>query len=297
VTICCGLPLFQEAGVPPGFTLWPYQKVWWARLRNQLGYQIINLLTRPLWQQVLKQREHWRLPPYRCREDAYSPLAQICQIPQALDFPREKLPPWFHYVGSLKSPTGIEPVSANDLDFPFEKLNGKPLIYASIGTLQNRNWNIFRTISEACLDLDVQLLIDMGDPAADPTKTDFPGALVFPFPPLQKIIGKASLVITHGGTIVINCLQSGVPMVTIPITSDHSGTAARIARVGAGEIVTLKNLSVATLRAAIEKVLCDQNYRDNAIELAAEIKKSGGVSQAVNVIEQAIETRKPVLST
>jgi UDP:flavonoid glycosyltransferase YjiC (YdhE family) len=34
--------------------------------------------------------------------------------------------------------------------FPYEKLTGKPLIYASMGTLQNRVEHVFREIAAAC---------------------------------------------------------------------------------------------------------------------------------------------------
>lgn len=297
ITICSALPLNQEQSVPPSSTLWQYQNVWWAKVRNQFAYQLSNYFTRPIWDLVVDQRSQWQLPAYRNLEDSYSPLAQICQFPKALDFPREKLPPWFHYVGSLKNPSGVEPIYSKDQDFPFEIIQEKPLIYSSLGTLHNKDWDIFRTISEACLDLNVQLVIDLSDPKAEPQNANFPGAFVYSFAPHQKMIDNASLVVTHGGSTVINCLKAGVPMVAIPITSDHPGIAARVARVGACEVVPLRGLSVTRLRNSIEKVLHNQSYRNNAAKLSTEIQKSGGLFRAVDIIEQALETRAPVLST
>ncbi|PSR19694.1 glycosyl transferase family 1 [filamentous cyanobacterium CCP3] len=297
ITICNGLPLNQEPNVPPSNTLWAYRKVWWATLRNQFGHQMLRYLTRPIWKLIVEQREQWKLTAYHSRENAYSPLAQICQFPEVLDFPRENLPPWFHYVGSLKNPSGVEPIYSDNQNFSFEIVEKKKLVYASLGTLHNRDWKIFRTISEACLELDVQLVIDLGNPMVDTSKADFPGAIVLPFAPHQKIINRASLVITHAGSTVINCLQAGVPMVAIPITNDHPGIAARVARVGACEVVPLGNLSVTTLRACIEKVLFTQSYQNNAVKLSAEIQKSGGVFRAADIIEQAIKTKAPVLGT
>lgn len=299
VSICSGLPLQQEPGIPPNSSLWKYRNVWWDKLRNQLGHHALNYLTRSIWDTVIEQRRRFKLPAYLHRDDAFSPLAQICQFPKALDFPREKLPPWFHYVGSLKSQSGIEPIYCNqNKNFPSGILGHKPLIYASLGTsiFNRRKEDIFQIISEACLELDVQLLIDLGDPAADSSKTDFPGALVFPFAPHQQIIDRASLVITHAGSTVINCLQVGVPMVAIPITHDHPGIAARIARAGAGEVVPLGHLGTTTLKNCIEKVLSEPGYRANAERLSDEIKKSGGLPRAVDIIEQAINTRAPVIN-
>ncbi len=296
INVCSALPFNQEPGIPPNYTLWPYQDSWWARLRNQCGHYLMRSLTRSVWELILQQRKLWGLYPYLHREDAYSPFAQIYQLPKSLDFPRKQLPSWGHYVGSLKSPSGIEPGSDNDRDFPFEILGKKPLIYASLGTLQNKKRKIFHTIAEACLELDVQLLIDLGDPTADPSKTDFPGALVFSFPPHQKIIDRSSLVITHAGSTVINCLQAGVPMVAIPITSDQPGTAARIDRVGAGEMISLNQLNATTLKACIKKVLDESSYKKQAEKLSIEIQRSGGLTRAVDIIEQVIKTKAPVFN-
>lgn len=298
VSICNNLPLHQEPGVPPSVTLWKYQNIWWAKLRNQLSHHVLNYLARSIWNLVLEQRKQWKLPAYRHQEDFHSPLAQICQFPEVLDFPRKRLPPWFHYVGSLKSQSNIEPTYSKNQDLPFEIPGKKPLIYASLGTIfHSRKLKVFRTISQACSELDVQLVIDLGDPTADPSKTDLPGAIVFPFAPHQKIIDRASLVITHAGSTVINCLQARVPMVAIPITSasDLLGIAARIAHAGAGEVISLGRLNPTTLRICIEKVLNEPRYRTNTERLSVEVQKSGGLTRAVDIIEQVIKTRAPVI--
>ncbi|PSR19692.1 glycosyl transferase family 1 [filamentous cyanobacterium CCP3] len=297
VTVCGAVPINQEPGIPPVYTHWAYQNIWWAKLRNQLGYQLLNYLTRPIWNMILLQRKKWNLPLYRCQEDAFSNLAQICQMPEALDFPREKRPSSFHYVGSLKNPSGVEAGYSNKQDIPFEISKEKPLIYASLGTLQSGNQKIFRCIAEACLQLEVQLVIDLGNPSADPSSVNLLEAIVLPFAPQQKLINKARLVITHAGSTAINCLEAGVPMVAIPITSDQPGMAARLARAGASEVIPLSHLTVPKLKACIEKVLSDQSYRDSAIELSDNIQKSGKVCRAADIIEQAIKTKAPVLGT
>mgnify|MGYP003536483685 FL=1 len=297
ITICNALPINTEPGIPPYFTHWRYENTWWAKLRNQLGTVLINYLTRSIRTIVGEQREKWHLQQYPARDDAYSQIAQIAQLPQELDFPREQIVPWFHYVGPLKNSSEIEPVSLNSQHFPFEQLNGKPLIYANLGTLQSHNWKIFDYIAEACLDFDVQLVISLGNPNADPAQTNFPGnPLVVPFPPHQQLINRADLVITHAGSTAVSCLSSGVPMVAVPITTDQPGMAARVARVGAGEVVPLAKLSVPRLKIAIKQVLEDRSYRDNAAKLRAAIQNAGGVNYAANVVEQAIDTNTSVLN-
>lgn len=298
ITVCNALPSNAEPGVPPFFTHWGYEDIWWVKIRNQLGHFLRNYMARDIWKMLNQQRVQWHLPTYKNRDSCYSQLAQIAQIPQELDFPRKKIVPWFHYVGPLKNPADIEPVYVQNHSFPFEKLNNKPLIYASLGTLQNHNWGIFHSIAEACLDIDAQLVISLGNPSADLSKANFPGnPLVVTFAPHQQLINRADLIITHAGTTALSSLSSGVPMIAIPITADQPGMAARIAHAGAGEFIPLAKLNVSRLKIAINRVFQDQTYRDNAAKLRSAIQEAGGVDYAANIVEQVIHTQAPVLNS
>ena len=42
---------------------------------------------------------------------------------------------------------------------PYERLDGRPLVYASLGTLQGSKIGLFRAIAEACAPLPVQLVV------------------------------------------------------------------------------------------------------------------------------------------
>jgi MGT family glycosyltransferase len=298
ITLCNALLINREAGVPPYFTHWNYSKAWWARLRNQLGNSFLNRITQPFWEVIVQQRHQWKLPTYSCRNDAYSQLAQICQLPAEYDFPRDNLPQCFHYTGPLQDPSGLEPVFFPSISFPFEKLTGKPLIYASLGTLQNRKWEIFHSIAEACLGLDAQLVISLGNPNSQESGSTLPGSpIVVPYAPHQQLIERASVIVTHAGmNTVLGALSSGVPLVAIPVTNEQPGIATRIARTGAGEVVPLARLSVSRLRAAIERVLTEDSYKKNASRLQEAIRRVGGVNRAADVIEQAVSTEKPVLA-
>jgi zeaxanthin glucosyltransferase len=298
ITVCNALPINREPGVPPNFTAWKAENSWLARRRNQLGHALLAYLTRSIWDLLVQQRQMWQLPPHQNRDDGYSKLAQLAQLPQELDFPRERLVPWFHYVGSLKDREDREPVSLNRQDFPWEKLTGKPLIYANLGTLQSHNWEVFRCIAAACLNIDAQLVISLGNPNADPAQTNFPGnPLVVPFPPHQQLINRAALVVTHAGSTAVSCLSSGVPMVAIPITTDQPGMAARVARVGAGEVVPLAKLSVPKLQQAIDRVLTQPSYRDSAKKLSAAIERAGGVKYAADIVDRVLQNRAPALNS
>ena len=85
-------------------------------------------------------------------------------------------------------------------------------------------------------------------------------------------------------------------MVAIPIASDQPGVAARIAWTGTGEMIPLKKVSVEKIRFAIQKVLSEDFYKQNALRLQEAIHRAGGKSKAADVIERVMATGKPVVA-
>ncbi|MDZ8081957.1 MAG: glycosyltransferase [Nostoc sp. DcaGUA01] len=297
VTVCNALLINIEDGVPPYFTHWGNDQGWWYRLRNRAGNFLLDRLSLKISDLVVNQRRRWNLPPYVKAEDAAGKLAHICQLPAEFDFPREQLPQCLHYTGPLQDPSGLEPISSS-ISFPFEKLSHRPLIFAALGTLQNRKEEIFQTIAEACIGLDVQLVISLGQPERKESVPNLPGSpLVVAYAPQQQLISRSILTITHAGmNAVLGALSSGVPLVAIPITNEQPGIAARIAYTGTGEFVPLSGLTVSKLRDNINRVLTEDSYKKNALRLQQAIRSAGGVTHAADIIEKVVFTKKPVLA-
>lgn len=285
VSVCCALMLNREPSIPPFNTSWQYNPAWWAKLRNQAAYRLLDQLAKPIRQIISDYRQNRNLSPFRNREEAYSQLAQICQQPPQFEFPRQCLPSHFHFTGPYTNPASREIA-----DFPFEKLTEQPLIYASLGTVQNRQVEMFQTIAAACQDLDVQLIIALGGGATPESMPKLPGnPLVVGYAPQLDILQRASLTITHAGmNTTLESLSQGVPMVAIPIANDQPGVASRIAWTGTGEVVPLKQLNVSRLKSAITRVMSDSNYKVNAVKIQRSIEQAGGVKRATDIIESVV---------
>jgi zeaxanthin glucosyltransferase len=293
ISVCCALMLNFEVGIPPFNTTWPYSPAWWAKLRNQFSYQLLARIVQPILKTVAARRQLWNLPPHIYPNDPLSKLAQICQQPPEFEFPRQHLPPSFHFTGPYSRPNSREPAY-----FPFEKLTGQPLIYASMGTLQNQLSGVFKNIAQACVGLDAQLVIALGGGSDPKSLPDLPGdPLVVGYAPQLELLQKATLTITHAGmNTALESLSNGVPMVAIPIANDQPGVAARIAWTGTGEVVSLAKSGSPKLRAAVKRVLTDDKYKQNAVRLQAAIRRAGGVSRAADIVEQVAQTRQPVFA-
>jgi len=157
VSIACFPPLLQDNTIPPFLFGWRYDAGWLGRLRNRIGSKLLKRVAWPVYKEMNVQRLRWGLAPLRQTVEGLSRLAQIAQLPEALEFPVANKPEWLHYTGPFVDRQVREPVA-----FPWERLDGRPLVYGSMGTLQNGSEKMFRTIAEACTGLDVQLVLSMG---------------------------------------------------------------------------------------------------------------------------------------
>jgi UDP:flavonoid glycosyltransferase YjiC (YdhE family) len=138
ISICSAVVMNRETSIPPNVTNWDYNPSLLGQLRNRLGYKTLSRIVQPITNVINDYRNQWKLPIPKSPNERYSQLAQISQQPAELEFPRQQLPACFHFTGPFHSPVGR--ISFN---FPYEKLTGQPLIYASMGTIQNRLIYIF----------------------------------------------------------------------------------------------------------------------------------------------------------
>jgi zeaxanthin glucosyltransferase len=214
-----------------------------------------------------------------------SKLAVITQTPKEFDFPGIPWPAQFHYAGPLHDNEGREPSS-----FTWEKLSGKPLVYASLGTLVNGLDHVYKTILEAVAKLTgVQVVLSIGKNVNPEELGPIPSnAIVVRSAPQIELLRRAALCITHAGlNTVLESLAQGVPMVAIPIAYDQPGIAARIAYHGVGEFLHLEDLTVERLLELIQTILNNTNYRDKARHFQKVIEEARGLDTAANLIEQA----------
>jgi MGT family glycosyltransferase len=216
-----------------------------------------------------------------------SKLAVITQTPKEFDFPGISWPAQFHYAGPFHDDEGREPVL-----FPWDKLTDKPLIYASLGTLVNGLYDVYKHVLEAVEPLeDVQVVLSIGKNINPENLGPIPSnTIVVRSAPQIELLKRAALCITHAGlNTTLESLAHGVPMVAIPIGYDQPGTAARIAHHGTGEFIEVDELTTDRLKGLIEKVLQDPSYRERADYFQKVISKTRGLDVAADIIEQTFE--------
>lgn len=219
-------------------------------------------------------------------------LARIAQQPPGFDFPKPEGPRALHYTGPWHHIAQQQPPD----DFPWDHLDDRPLIYASLGTIQNRTPTLFRKIIDSVRGDDVQLVLSLGRREAlwdDPIPEN---VLVVPFAPQLALLARSDLAITHAGlNTALECLAAGVPMLCLPITNDQPGVAARVEWVGAGRWLSPRAASPTRLRALRQELLTNPSFRQVAQKFQRDIAQAPGARLAADLIERLLAPTGDIL--
>jgi len=258
-----------------------------GRLQNALLHVSIFRMRGPVRRRLDRIRRLTGLGPIRASEKEFPALAHITQLPECVDFPRST-PRNFYYTGPF-----LDAASRPMMEFPWERLDGRPVVYASLGTTRKSDLAIFRLAAEACDRLNLQLVISLGGRRNPETLVGLPGnPVVVREAPQLELIKRADVVITHGGlNTALETLMEGKPMIAIPSFFDQPAVAARLERLGVAEVLRADKVSAEQIRVALAKVFSDPIYRGSAKEMQARIISARGLERAADVIEELLEKR------
>jgi len=291
VQVSTGLHLDFSGTTPPFFFSWPHETTPEAFTRNLEGIKAAGEVFAPVVPVAMSYAEKVGLQiDWSDFTATTSKLAVMTQTPKEFDFPGIPWPAHFHYTGPFHDIEGRDPIS-----FPWEKLTGNPLVYASMGTLVNGLERVYKIILQAVGQLsDIQLVLSVGaNINLDDLGTIPPNVIVVRTAPQLELLKRAALCITHAGlNTALESLAQGVPMVAIPIAYDQPGIAARVSYHGVGEFLEIEDLAVERVQGLIQQVLENPRYREKARWFRKVIAQTRGLDVAADVIEQAF--RLPV---
>jgi zeaxanthin glucosyltransferase len=277
-----------SGATPPCFFSWPHESSPEALIRNRVGVETAAEMFAPLKPLAMSYADKMGLEiDWSDFAATTSKLAIITQTPKEFDFPGIPWPAHFHYTGPFHDKNAREAVA-----FPWKELNGKPLVYTSMGTLVNGLAKVYKTILRAVGQLpDIQVVLSVGENVDPESFGIFPSnVVVVRRAPQIELLKRASLCITHAGlNTALESLAEGVPMVAIPIGYDQPGVAARIAHHGVGEFVDIEDVTVEKVRGLIEEIMSSPGYREKARWFQNVIAQTRGLDLAADVIERAFQ--------
>ena len=177
----------------------------------------------------------------------------------------------YHFIGP----------SIRSISEPIDKTAEKT-IYISMGTV-NQNPEFYRNCIHALGNTDWQIILSMG------TNTEIFDHLpenitVYPSVDQMAVLSIADAFITHCG---MNSASEGlyfqVPLVLFPQTPEQGAVAKRAEELGAG--IRLKAISEEEIMHALNRVLFDPIYKENAARISESFRSCGGAAEARTFLE------------
>lgn len=172
------------------------------------------------------------------------------------------------------------------VDFPFEKVDKRPLIYICLGTVFNRCIDFYRKCFKAFAGTGNQVILSVGNRVDLAELGNIPdNFIVRNYVPQLEILKRANLFITHGG---LNSAKEGifhtVPLMVFPQNGDQFAVAHQVNRLGAGIGFENSDLTPGELRKAAEEASANETFHQNSRKIKESFEKAGGAKRAVDEI-------------
>ncbi|MFI8004588.1 glycosyltransferase [Streptomyces sp. NPDC086010] len=155
-----------------------------------------------------------------------------------------------------------------------EGVNARPRVLVSFGTAYALPHVIGPLVAELLTqDLDLRVTLNKSSPQdfgltdEQIERVEFVG-----FTPLVDLLQGVDVMLTHGGAgTVLGALAEGVPLVVTPLGADQPIQAERVSASGAGISFPLFDAPAEGVVKAVNEVLIDSSYGDNARLVARQI--------------------------
>lgn len=88
-------------------------------------------------------------------------------------------------------------------------------------------------------------------------------------------------------------MGAGIPLVVVPTEWDKAENAQRVVEAGAGIRLSPRTCTPRRLRVAVENILRDRSFSENARRIATSLRKQGGPDRAATLVESiAVRARQ-----
>lgn len=193
------------------------------------------------------------------------------------------------YIGFMTPKPIINEECVNKVAKLLDVTRNKPIVFAHISGPTPTKMIVLKKIMEAVKDNDkIQFVVSEGKPNGDTVPKRIKNGWYFEWCPVRdEIFAMSDLLLTRGGhSTLAQTIQYGNPVITIPIRNhgEQLGNANKIQKIGLGLMLNEKGLKSEDISNAIELVLNDSSFSNNAKMLMNISNKLNGVNNIVNVV-------------
>ena len=164
----------------------------------------------------------------------------------------------------------------------------RPLVYVTLGSVQNKRVDVFRAVLEGLAGEPVNVVLTTGvdvDPAVLGRPPE--NARIERFIPQAALLPRCDLVVHHAGSGTLRgATWHGLPQLLLPITADQPRNA--VIAEGLGFALVLKDDGSATpdaVAGAVRRLLSEPAYRTAAQRVSAEMRSLPPLAAALDRLE------------
>ena len=165
------------------------------------------------------------------------------------------------------------------------------LIYISMGTVNNDMLPLYKSCVEAFADGEYQVIMSIGQNTDKSTLGTLPYNIsAYSAVDQIAVLQRADVFISHCGmNSASESLFFGVPLVMNPQTSEQGGVAQRVRQLGAG--IMLQGMDAKAIRTAVDEVLWNGAYKENAVVIGSGFRACTGAAGAADKILSVCEKK------
>ncbi|HUS13744.1 MAG TPA: glycosyltransferase [Chloroflexia bacterium] len=296
--------LIREGGEYGAVVAAEYLNLPHATVSYAAALQTLGLFERDAAEHLDPVRRQWGLPPdpdlaalYRYLYLAYAPPSFGLHAVTVIG-PAQHIPATTHFI----RPEVFDQPGTEVLPEWVTRLPEQPTVYVTLGTEVNKEPDLYpsvlQTIIAGLRDAPVNLIVTLG---RDKDPADFgpqPAHVhIERYIPQSLLLPHCDLMVMHGGSnSLLAALDLGMPVVVVPLIADQFFNAHVTGSLGLGQVVQRGALTPATIRAAVDEVLANPIYRQNAERMQAEMHALPDQRHAVALVEQVAAERQALLN-
>lgn len=215
------------------------------------------------------------------------PAEVLSLIPRVMQPNADRVPSSVQFVGPCLDPARLADSSWTG------PADGRKVLLVSFGTGFNERLDFYRICIEAFGNSDWHVVLAVGWRVDVTALGDVPSNIeIHPHVPQLAVLKVASAFVTHAG--MGGCTEAlwfAVPTVAVPQAVDQFGNAAMLEQLGAGVRLANEDVTVESLRDAVDTVAASEAVASRLAEISAGIRAHGGIGNAADAVEASLPAR------
>lgn len=181
-----------------------------------------------------------------------------------------------------------------NVDFPFDKIEGKKVIYISLGTIFSNHSTALNNLFFQAF-ADTEYVVVMAAHKVNLSGFEIPeNFIIRDYVPQLEILKHTNVAITHAGMNSIgDLLYNKIPFISIPLGADQFFLANRAEELGATIVLDINTITPEMIRNAVEKVTTISSYASHIATISQSFIDAGGYKKAVEEIFK-LKTNKTI---